>query len=236
MEIKDKVVLITGASEGIGLATARLLSQRGARVSLAARSAEKLHSASAEMIDALVVPTDMRDPAAVRSMLGQVHAHYGRIDILVNNAGQGMHVPIEEADLGQYRAVLELNLVSVLGAMQAAIPFMREQGGGVIVNISSGTSKRIIPGLGPYSSSKYALNALSLTARIELGPSNIRVCLVYPGITATNFISNAAAARNVGNRENTMPVETPEQVAEKIAEAIETEAAETYADSIRPPS
>src|SRR5205823_8513223 len=132
------------------------------------------------LLGSLPVPTDMRDNAAVQRLVDNVHEHYGRIDILVNNAGQGMHVPIEQADLDQYRSILELNVVSVLGAMQAVIPIMRRQGGGIIINVSSGTSKMVLPGVGPYSSTKYALNALTLTARLELAEDNIRVGVVYP--------------------------------------------------------
>ena len=127
MEIADKVAIITGASGGIGLATARLFAERGARVALVARSAELLQQSAAELPNALAMPTDMRNTAAVRQMIAQVQQHYGRIDILINNAGQGMHVSVAEADLDQYRAVFELNVVSVLNAMQAVIPIMRAQ-------------------------------------------------------------------------------------------------------------
>jgi NAD(P)-dependent dehydrogenase (short-subunit alcohol dehydrogenase family) len=177
----------------------------------------------------------MRDHTAVQAMVARVHEHYGRIDVLVNNAGQGMHVPLAEADPDDYRAVLELNVVSVLVAMQAVIPVMRAQGGGVIVNISSGLSKRIVPGVGPYASTKYALNALTLTARLELAPENIRVGLMLPGITATEFHRNAIGiGPERSERYRSMPADTPEHVAAKILEAVETEAAEVFADSIRP--
>src|SRR5262249_27386554 len=122
MEIADKVAIITGASSGIGLVTAQLFSSRNARVALVARSAERLQTLAAELPGALALPTDMRDTAAVRQMVAQVQQHYGRIDILINNAGQGMHVPVADADLDQYRMVFELNVVSVLNTMQAVIP------------------------------------------------------------------------------------------------------------------
>ena len=157
MDIVGKVVLLTGASEGIGLATARLFAQQGAKLALVARSTEKLEQLASELPDSLAVPTDMRDESAVQLMVNQVHQHYGRIDILINNAGQGMHVPVEKTDLQLYRSIFELNVVSVLNAMQSVIPLMRGQGGGVIVNISSGTSKMVLPGVGPYASTKYAL-------------------------------------------------------------------------------
>jgi short-subunit dehydrogenase len=236
MDISEKVVIITGASEGIGLATARLFARQGASVALVARSAEKLQEIAAELPNSFVLPTDMRDESAVRQMVTAMKQHYGRIDILINNAGQGMHVPIEQANINQYRSIFELNVVSVLVAMQATIPLMREQGGGVIINISSGTSKMVLPGVGPYASTKYALNSITLTARQELAGDNIRVGLVHPGLTATAFHDNLAAGARVtrqwiggGSRP---AADTPEYVAEKILEAVQTEEAETYAHSM----
>ena len=238
VDIADKVIIITGASEGIGLATARLFAREGAKLALAARSADKLERIAAELPDAIAIPTDMRDEQAVQRMVTRAHERYGRIDVLVNNAGQGLHVPIEQVNLRQYRAVFELNVVGVIAAMQAVVPLMRAQGGGVIVNVSSGTSKMVLPGVGPYASTKYALNAVSLTARQELAPENIRVGLVHPGITATEFhnhLANGTTWSGPRGRAGAtaMPVDTPEHVAEKILEAVRTEAAEVYADSIR---
>lgn len=112
---------------------------------------------------------------------------------------------------------------------------MRAQGGGVIVNISSGLSKRIVPGVGPYASTTYALNALTLTARLELAPENIRVGLMLPGLTATAFHHNAIGiGPGQSERYRSMPADTPEHVAAKILEAVGGEAAEVFADSIRP--
>ena len=237
MEISNKVVLITGASGGIGLATARLFSQKGAKLALAARSTEKLAQIVSELPNAIAIPTDMRDEQAIQHMVAHTQQHYGRIDILINNAGQGMHVPIEQANLQQYRSIFELNVVSVIAAMQAVIPIMRTQGGGVIINISSGTSKATFPGVGPYASTKYALNAISLTARQELAPENIRIGLVHPGITATEFHNNLAQVSNErgdsNRRGRIMQPDTPEYVAGKILEAVQTEAAEIYADSVK---
>ncbi len=237
MEVQEKVVIVTGASSGIGLAAARLLAQHGAKVALVARSTDKLTALAAELPDSLAVTADMGDEAAIRTMIDQVHKHYGRIDVLVNNAGRGMHVPMEQANLQNYRQLFELNVFGVLVAMQAVIPLMRQQGGGVIINISSGLSKRIVPGVGPYASTKYALNALTLTARQELAPDNIRVGLMIPGRTATNFAQNFIQAQPNPGSPSAAPVvqvDTAEHVAEKILEAIQTEAAEVYADSIKP--
>lgn len=241
MDISGKVALITGASEGIGLATARLFAEQGALLALAARSAETLERVAVELPEAMAIPTDMRDEAAVRRMVARTRERYGQIDVLINNAGQGLHVPIEQVDLAQYRAVFELNVVGVIAAMQAVIPVMREQGGGVIVNISSGTSKMVIPGVGPYASTKYALNAITLTARQELAGEHIRVGLVYPRITGTAFHEHLANLADGGtwggprSRAGSMPVDTAESVAAKILEAVRTESAEVYAESVAPP-
>ena len=239
MDIAKKVVLITGASSGIGLATAQLLAQKGAKLALAARSTDTLKRIASELPDAVAIPTDMRHEDEVRRMVEQTQQHFGRIDVLINNAGQGLHIAVEKVDLEQYRSVFELNVVSVIAAMQAVAPIMRAQGGGVIINISSGTAKIPIEFLkqgtvGPYASTKYALNALSLIARYELADDNIRVGLVYPGMTATDFHANLAnGPRKTQNRPGAMPIDSPEYVAEKILEAIQTEAAEVYADSVK---
>ncbi len=125
MEIAGKVVLITGASSGIGLATARLFAQKGAKLALAARSTEKLEQLASELPEAIAVPTDMRDEADVWRMVAQTQEHYKRIDVLINNAGQGLNVPIEKVNVDTYRSVFELNVVSVIVAMQAVVPIMR---------------------------------------------------------------------------------------------------------------
>ncbi|MGE5683377.1 MAG: SDR family oxidoreductase [Bacillota bacterium] len=237
MEIKDKVVIITGSSSGIGLSTARLFSRHGAKLAIAARSEDKLKELANELKgDIIIIPTDMRDEAAVKNMIAKAYEHFGRIDVLINNAGQGMHVPVEYTNLKDYRSVFELNVVSVILAMQEVIPIMRKQGGGVIVNISSGLTKRIIPTVGPYASTKYALNAITLTARMELEKDNIKVGLVIPGITATDFFKNTIRIKGKEGDpalKNYMSGDSPDHVAEKILEAVQTGEAEVYADSVK---
>lgn len=124
--------------------------------------------------------------------------HHGRVDVLVNNAGQGLHVPLEHVSLEDFTAVTELNVYAPLVAMQAVIPAMRRQGGGAIVNISSGTTRTILPGLGAYAATKSALNMLSLVAREELASDGIVVSLVYPWVTATEFHQSLRAGRVLG--------------------------------------
>jgi len=216
--------------ERIGLAAARLLTAQGARVALAARSASTLQAIQAELPGSLAVPTDMLEDLAVRHMIARTHAHYGRIDALVNNAGRGMHVPVMDASLDAYRQLFDLNVVSILNAMQTVVPLMRLQGGGSIVNVSSGTTKTLVPGLAPYSSTKHALNNLTLIAREELAPDGITVSLVHPGMTDTDFGRNSVGStpdRAAGYRHG----DSAESAGALIVEALQTGAPVSAAET-----
>jgi len=232
MEIKNKIIIVTGASEGIGLATAKYLSRNGATVVLAARSADKLKAVEKELLNSLVVPTDLRRPEDIIRLIDRTMAKFGRIDILINNAGQGIYGKLEDIDISQFQEVMELNVFAVARMMQAIIPIMRKQGGGMILNVSSQVSKMFIPGLSAYAATKYALNAISLTARQELVPDHIVVSVIHPRMTATRFGASAINARRderVSGGSATasgMTIDTPEQVAEKIGGLIMSEEAE----------
>ncbi len=229
MNIKDKVIIVTGASDGIGRAIAKQLAEKGAKVVLAARSDDKLAELAHELKGSVAVHTDMSNLNEVQNLIDRTMEVHGRIDILVNNAGQGMMGPVATIDLDKYHHIMNLNVFGPLFAMELVIPHMRAQGGGMIVNISSRVSKNHFPMLGAYASTKYALNALSLTARDELKGDNIIVSVMHPKMTATNFGKNAlgdhAAFENRPGRA-AMEVDTPEQVAEKTIELIGSEAAE----------
>ena len=234
MDIKDKVVLVTGASAGIGLETARLLAKNGAKLALNARSKNKLEQLSGELSGSAAFPADMSDEFAVREMIDKIKAEFGRIDVLINNAGRGMHCSLESIDIGEYRKLLELNLIGPLVAMQAVIPIMRKQGGGTIVNISSGTALMFAPELSGYSATKRALVGLSLTARTELASDKITVSAVYPYVTKSDFYKNLvtcgtkpeSADEYVAGR---APADTSEYVAELIMEVIKTGEPEIFA-------
>jgi NAD(P)-dependent dehydrogenase (short-subunit alcohol dehydrogenase family) len=229
MRIDGKVVIVTGASGGIGLATARLLGSRGAKVVLAARNEEALRAAEAEIPGSLAVRSDLREAGDIRALVERTVEHFGRIDCLVNNAGQDFNAPVEEIDPGDYRSILELNLIGALEAMRAVIPHMRRQGEGAIVNVSSGTTKMILTGSAGYSSSKAALNHLSLVAREELAPDGIAVSVIYPYITATDLERNAIGADEhsmAGPPPGIPPADPPEKVAEAILNLIESGEAE----------
>jgi short-subunit dehydrogenase len=234
MQIQGKVAIVTGASSGIGMALARLLSQNGAKVALAARSKDKLEALSKRLPDSLPVPTDTSQPEQVKQMVAQVKAHYGRVDILVNSAGQGYDAPLENIRLETFRYIFELDLVGPLVAMQAIIPIMRAQGEGAIVNISSGTALMYLPNMSPYSSLKRALAGLSLTARQELKDDGISVSVVYPYITATDFerntLSDVKDEADWGEDDGPFqPPDSAEYIAKKILEGIQNGEAEIFA-------
>ena len=236
MEIQNSVVIVTGASEGIGEATATMLAQNGARLVLAARSADKLarladklKAAEAEVI---YLPTDIRDKGSVEQMIADAQQHFGRIDVLVNNACQSVGGTIEKLEITDFQKVIELNVFGVLYAMQAVIPVMRTQGGGLILNVSSMVSKLTLPWIGGYASTKSMLNQLSATARAELAPDNIRVCLMFPRTTATHFRENGLNYSGAKPRPGVpIQIDSAEAVAERILEAIRTEPAEQYMEN-----
>lgn len=227
MKIQDSVVIVTGASGGIGLAVAKALADKGAKVVLAARSEEKLKALEAEIPNSYAVPTDMRTFSDIQNLIEKTQEKFGRIDALVNNAGQGLMAGIESIDMKEYRDVMELNVFSVLEAMQLVIPVMRKQGGGTILNVSSMVSKNFYPGLAAYASTKYALNALSLTAREELKKDTIVVSVFHPKMTATDFGQNAKGATYDSSAGRPgMGVDTAAEVAVEIVKQLESGDAE----------
>lgn len=233
MDVRNKVVIVTGASSGIGLATARLLTKHDAKVALVSRSKEKLGKLSRELSGSLAIPADMTDMSDVKRMIEQTREHFGRIDVLINNAGQGYDSPVEIIDIGTFRYILDLNVIGPLVAMQQVIPIMRSQGEGAIINISSGTALMYLPGMGAYSSSKRALGGISLTAQEELKNDNIAVSVVYPYITLTDFEKNTIkdSPGDDGEPEGSGPfqADSAEYVAQKILDGIISGEAEIFA-------
>ena len=186
-DLTNTTIIVTGASSGIGAATARLLYEAGAHPVLAARRADRLEALSTELGGALAVPADVTDPVAVDRLVERTLERHGRIDGLVNNAGVSLHQPLDQLDLAEFRRVLDLNVVSVVAVTQAVLPAMRAQGLGRIVNVSSGTTRMARPGIGAYAATKAAVNMLTQVARQELAADGITVSLVVPSITATEF-------------------------------------------------
>jgi short-subunit dehydrogenase len=234
MLISGTVVIITGASAGIGRATAKRFAAEGAKVVLAARTADKLTALAAELHnlhqEAFAVPTDMRDKTAVVNMIEKTMQRFGRIDILINNAGQSAAGTIAEVTPDHFKSIFLLNVFGPLHAIQAVVPKMRAKGGGLIINISSMVSRMKIPGLGAYAATKCALNMLSDTARIELEPDKIRVITVYPRMTDTDFGKNALGNQQLRmfQRGSAPVVDSADHVAGKILEAAQKEPPEQF--------
>ncbi|HSE05885.1 MAG TPA: SDR family NAD(P)-dependent oxidoreductase, partial [Methylomirabilota bacterium] len=179
-----RVALVTGASSGIGAATARALAGAGLRVALCARRKDRLEQLAADLgaqgAEAAVHTVDVTDALAVQVMVDEVVARWGRLDVLVNNAGRGLSATLEQTTAEDLRALMELNVVAVLGATRAVLPIMRRQGSGHVINVSSVVGRRAVPYRAAYSATKFALGALSEALRVELTGSGIAVTLVYP--------------------------------------------------------
>jgi len=189
---RGRVALVTGASSGIGAATVRAFAAAGLRVALCARRKDRLEQLAAELTargsEVAVHAVDVTDGLAVRGMVDQVAARWGRLDVLVNNAGRGFVATLEQTTAEELRDLMELNVVAVLGAPQAALPIMRRQGSGHVINVSSVVGRRGVPYRSAYSATKFALGALSEALRVELTGTGIAVTLVYPiRTTATEF-------------------------------------------------
>jgi short-subunit dehydrogenase len=233
MEIKNKIAIVTGASSGIGLSTAKLLSEKGAKVALVSRSKEKLEKLSGEIPNTIAVPADMSKVFEVKRMVKEIADRFGKIDLLVNNAGVGYDAFVEKIDVDTFHYIFDLDLVGPVVAMQQVVPFMRRQGGGTIVNVSSAVALMVLPNNGPYASVKRALALMSLTARDEMKKDNITVSVAYPYITLTNFERNTI--RDVPVLESELephgpfPPDTADYAAHKIVEGIESGEAEIFA-------
>ncbi len=190
-DLSGKVVAISGASSGIGEATALECARAGAAVALAARRAERIE-ALAERITgeggrALAIETDMGEEEQARRFVEQTHAELGRLDVLVNNAGVMLLGPIEGAPTEEWRRIIHVNLFGVLYGTHAALPIMRAQGSGHIVNVSSVAGRVARAGSGVYNLTKFGVGAFSESLRQETAGAGIRVTLVEPGAVATEL-------------------------------------------------
>ena len=223
------MAVVTGASSGIGEATARELASRGASVVLASRAMDKLEALRREISAsgglALAVETDVSDRDSVEAMVGRAVGELGSLDVLVNNAGLGLSGRISEVRADDVRHVFEVNAIGPLNCIQSALPHMGE--GGRIINVSSVVGRRAIPKVGAYCASKFALNALSDALRVEVAGRGITVTSVYPGTTSTSFRENSRRTRDEKRGWRPKGV-TPDRVAQKIADAAERGSREVY--------
>jgi short-subunit dehydrogenase len=193
MRIDGKVVLITGASEGIGAACASEFARAGARLALTARNRAALEKAGGR--DALLIPGDLTDEAARREIVERTIEGYGAIDILINNAGLGTYQPSWNIPMDDARRLMELNFFALLGLTQLAVPHMQARGRGMIVNVGSIGGKVVLPWMTVYSASKYAVGALTEGMRMELRPYGISTMIVCPGYVRTGFQQHVIAGK-----------------------------------------
>jgi uncharacterized protein len=219
---QDKVVVVTGASSGIGLETSLAFARAGARVVLAARTQAKLQAvvdAHSDMRERLhIVPADVTKDEDVRRLVATTIAQFGRVDILINNAGLGMRADIADSPLDDAHCLMETNFYGPLRCIQAVLPHMRQQGAGQIVNIGSVLSAVVAVRNGIYGASKFALLALTDTLRMELHGTGIEVISVLPAYTDTPFFDNMY---RYGNKARMSPFkgQHPRQVARAILRA-----------------
>ena len=194
-DFRDKSVLITGGSRGLGLVLAREFAAEGARLTIVARDRVELEQARADLAtrgaEVLAFACDVRDQADVQSAIERVIARYGSIDVLINNAGVIQAGPVDHMQIADFEDALNTHLWGPLYAMLAATPYMRRQGGGRMVNIASIGGKVAVPHLMPYTTSKFALVGLSDGMRAELARDNIIVTTVCPGLMRTGSHLNA---------------------------------------------
>jgi NAD(P)-dependent dehydrogenase (short-subunit alcohol dehydrogenase family) len=193
---RDRVVVVTGASSGIGRATAVAFASAGSRVALVARRRTELEALAAEMpTEAAVLPTDVTDPRAVRACFDAVAARFGRVDIVVNNAGILRPARVLDIDAADLDAMLRVNLFGALFVMQEAVRRMLLQNDGVVVNVASLAGRRGVSPLGAYCATKFALVGLTEALREELVGRNVHVALVEPGVVETPMVQDVTHDR-----------------------------------------
>jgi clavulanate-9-aldehyde reducatase len=190
-DLSGQIIAVTGASSGIGEASALACARAGAAVSLAARRKQRI-DALAERINgeggrALAIETDVSDEAQASAFVQRTASELGRIDALINNAGVMLLGPIPGADTGEWRRMIDANVYGVLYCTHAALPVMLEQGSGHIVNVSSVAGRFARAGSGVYNLTKFGIGAFSEALRQEVAPAGLRVTLIEPGAVATEL-------------------------------------------------
>ena len=211
---------MTGASMGIGEAIAKILADHGASVVLLSRDAARAESARQRIGHGertLALACDVRNREEIDRVIGLTMHHFHRIDIWVNNAGRGHLGPITNVDMAVVRDTFETNLFGAMGAMQAVIPVMKQQGSGTIINISSVAGHIPLPFHSVYSGTKFALNAIGKGTRIELQSHGINVLTVCPGYVRTDFSANAV---RVGESKQVRPPSLRGISPERVARAV----------------
>ncbi len=219
----EKVVLITGASQGIGASCAKLIGQRGARLSLTALPDRSFQTTcnGDRTPWRIVTAGDITDSAARRAVVEQTLDHFGRIDVLINNAGVGQYGFPTEVDTEISKRMFDINVFSALALTQLVIPYMRAQKSGLIVNIGSVGGKVSLPWAAMYCATKWALHCIDDSLRRELAGTGIRVMKVCPGIVDTRFREHVLAGSAPGPVEDIRRVVSPDAVAEALIRGAE---------------
>ena len=189
--LQDRVALVTGASSGIGAATALALAEAGVKVAIAARRRDRLDELAKRLAalgaEPLVLEADLLDEHVAQGIVADTEKYFGRLDILVNNAGVMYLEPVAEADLGRWRRMLELNVLSLIASTQAALAGMRARKDGHIVNISSTAGRVANPNAAGYAATKFGVVAFSEALRREVYADGVRVSVIEPGAVATEL-------------------------------------------------
>jgi NADP-dependent 3-hydroxy acid dehydrogenase YdfG len=194
--ITGKVVVITGASSGLGEAAARLLSANGAKVVLGARRIERLQTIVEELNknggNALAVATDVKELSQVKHLVDMAVQTHGRIDVMINNAGVMPSSPLERLKVDEWEQMIDVNIKGVLYGIAAALPYMKKQKSGHIINVSSVAGHKVRPGNVVYAATKHAVRAISEGLRQEVKPYNLRTTIISPGAVATELLNTVA--------------------------------------------
>jgi NADP-dependent 3-hydroxy acid dehydrogenase YdfG len=221
--LDGRVALVTGASSGIGDATARALALAGAKVALVARRRARLDALAQELgtsgTQVLVIAADLTQEAENRRVVAETEAHFGRLDILVNNAGVMLLAPVDAAEPADWRRMLELNVLGLMVSSQAALAGMRARGGGHIVNISSTAGRLPNANISGYSASKFGVYAFSESLRKEVYKDGIRVSVIEPGVVATELrdhIPHAPTQKALNAWADSMRQLQPEDIANAV--------------------
>jgi NADP-dependent 3-hydroxy acid dehydrogenase YdfG len=232
-----KVVAITGASSGIGEATAVLLAEAGARVVLGARRSDRLEALAKRLDKAVWRQTDVRRRADLTALVELARQEYGRLDVLVNNAGIGPISPLDELRVDDWDQMIDVNFRGVLYGVAAALPVFREQGFGHVVNVVSTAGLKIVPTMAVYAATKNAVRTFSEGLRQEAGP-DLRVTVVSPGYVGTDFadsITSPEIRARIAENRDTFAI-PPEAIARAIAFAIEQPAEVDVGDIVVRPT
>jgi NADP-dependent 3-hydroxy acid dehydrogenase YdfG len=221
--LDGRIALVTGASSGIGEATAIALAEAGAKVAIAARRKDRLQALASRLAplgaEPLVLEADLIDEHVAQGIVTDTERHFGKLDILVNNAGVMYLEPVAEADLGRWRRMLELNVLSLIASTQAALAGMRSRRDGHIVNVSSTAGRIANPNAAAYSATKFGVVAFSEALRREVHADNIRVSVIEPGVVQTELrdhIGHAATQASLNAWASNMRQLQPEDVADAI--------------------